>query len=69
MLRDVVGQDGILSVIYIYERYLTGALDESVQGMCGHTGKWDLLRKSRKLRFGLWMTLLCLMHDQDIVGQ
>ena len=37
--------------------------------MRGHAGIWDLLKESRKLRFGLWMTYLCLVHDQDIVGQ
>ena len=51
------------------ERYLTGALNESVQEKEWPLKNWDLLRESRKLWFGLWMTFLCLVHDQDIVGQ
>ena len=38
--------------------------------MRGHAGKWDLLKKIEKVV--VWIMddfILCLIHDQDIVGQ
>ena len=32
------------------ERYLTGALDESVQGKSGHSVYWDLLKEIEKVK-------------------